>query len=492
MIRSVSELHERKILKDSTGQPASIRMRKKNIFAAALAAMILLPSDIRAQEKTALDEYVAKPDPNYSFKLVNKMEGDGGTVYVIEMISQKWLTDEEVDQPLWKHWVTIIKPNDLSSSTGLLFITGGGTDRPAPSKVDQNMIQIARATKSVVTELRMVPNQPLVFNGEKKGRSEDSMIAYSWDKFLRTGDAKWPARLPMTKSAVRAMDTVSAFCASEDGGKTKVDKFVVAGASKRGWTTWTTGAVDKRVVAIVPIVIDMLNVVPSFKHHFAAYGFWAPAVGDYQSNGIMEWQDTPEYAALMKIEEPYEYRDRLTMPKLIINSAGDQFFLPDSSQFYWKDLKGPKYIRYVPNSDHSLKNTDALASLISFHDAVIHGKKIPEFTWDLPQPGIITVSAKTRPSKIKLWQAHNPNARDFRLETLGPVYVDKEISVDESGNYRITVDQPGKGWTAAFVELTYNNQPVPYKFTTGVTVTPNTLPFEGKFVPNPPNRRASK
>ena len=75
--------------------------------------------------------------------------------------------------------------------------------------------------------------------------------------------------------------------------------------------------------------------VPGYSSE-AIYGFWAPAVHDYEVMGIMNWTDTPEYAALMKIEEPYEYRDRLTMPKLMINAAGDQFFLPDSSQFYWK------------------------------------------------------------------------------------------------------------------------------------------------------------
>jgi PhoPQ-activated pathogenicity-related protein len=46
----------------------------------------------------------------------------------------------------------------------------------------------------------------------------------------------------------------------------------VAGASKRGWTTWLTPAVDKRVRAIVPIVLDILNIVPNINHHWQAYG----------------------------------------------------------------------------------------------------------------------------------------------------------------------------------------------------------------------------
>lgn len=457
-----------------------------------LALVFLAHFHAAASDRTALDEYIAKPDSHYSYKLVNTVKGEGGTAYVLEMTSQQWLTGKEVDKPVWKHWLTIIKPDEVTSRTGLLFIGGGGNDRPAPQKPDQNLLQVAAKTKSVVTELRMVPNQPLVFAGETKGRSEDSLIAYTWDKFLRTGDEKWPARLPMTKSAVRAMDTVSAFCASEEGGKTPVEKFIVAGGSKRGWTTWTTAAVDKRVVAIVPIVIDMLNVVPSFKHHFAAYGFWAPAVGDYERAGIMDRQDTPEYNALMKIEEPFEYRDRLTMPKFLINSAGDQFFLPDSSRFYWKDLRGPKYIRYVPNSDHSLKNTDAFASLLAFYDANLQNKKLPEFDWELPEAGVIRVQAKTRPAKVKLWQATNPDARDFRLETLGPKYEATELKADGSGNYLARVPKPEKGWTAAFIELTFENEPAPFKFTSGVTIVPDTLPFEGKFKPNPPDRASGK
>src|SRR5215813_15312983 len=92
--------------------------------------------------------------------------------------------------------------------------------------------------------------------------------------------------------------------------------------------------------AILPTVIDLLNLEPSFEHHYRAYGFWAPAIAEFERTGIMRWPRTPQFQALLRIEDPYSYRDRLMMPKFIVNSAGDQYFLPDSSQFYFDDLKG--------------------------------------------------------------------------------------------------------------------------------------------------------
>ena len=385
--------------------------------------------------------------------------------------------------------MVITKPNEVTSTTGLLFIGGGSNERPAPTSPDGNIARIAAMTKSVVTELRMVPNQPLVFKGEDKGRVEDSLIAYTWDKFLRTGDEKWPARLPMTKAAVRALDTITAFCASEEGGSTRVDSFVVAGGSKRGWTTWTTAIVDKRVKAIVPLVIDMLNIVPSFEHHYEAYGFWAPAVGDYQAMRIMDWSGTPEYKRLMQIEEPWEYRDRLTLPKFMVNAAGDQFFMPDSAQFYWNDLKGPKWIRYVPNADHSLKNSDAQMSLLAFYWAQLNNKALPEVTWNLDGEGNYSVKSSVKPNEAKLWQANNPDKRDFRLETLGPAYRSTALTAEADGTFKGKVEKAEKGWTAYFVEFTYNiGAPAPLKLTTEVRVTPDTLPFAGKIPRKDPRK----
>jgi PhoPQ-activated pathogenicity-related protein len=328
--------------------------------------------------------------------------------------------------------------------------------------------------------LRLVPNQPIVFTDDpqKKKRTEDDFIAYTWDKFLRTGDEKWPARLPMTKSAVRAMDAVSAFAASADGGHNKVGRFVVSGASKRGWTTWTTAAVDNRVIAIAPAVIDLLNIEPSFVRHYRAYGKWSDAVKDYEQQGIMNWMGTKEFRALMKIEEPFQYRDRLTMPKFIVNASGDQFFLPDSSEFYFDDLKGEKHVRYVPNASHSMDKTDALESLQAFYAAIVKDTPRPQIKWSFEKDGSIKVVAKDRPDSVVVWQATNPDARNFRQDTIGNAYTSAPLQPSGPNTWVARVKAPPKGWTAFFVELTFpTGGKYPFKETSGVRVVPDTLPY---------------
>lgn len=452
--------------------------RVRSRIVACLVASSLAATLSAAQHQTALDRYVAAPDPNYKWELVNTIPGEGYTTYVIDLTSQQYLTSAEVDHPVWKHWLTIVKPDHVKSNIGFLFITGGHIGGKAPAKPDPMLVSLASATGSVASTLEDVPNEPVTFAGETKARSEDGIIAYTWDKYLRTGDEKWPLRLPMTKSAVRAMDTVTAFCKSEKGGGADVEKFFVAGGSKRGWTTWTTAAVDKRVVAITPFVIDLLNIEKSFEHHYRAYGFWAPAIHDYEEMHIMDWTGTPQYHALMQIEEPYSYRDRLTMPKYIVNDTGDQFFLPDSSQFYFDDLKGEKHLRYIPNTDHSLKGSDARESMQAFYEMVLSGTPRPKYSWKFEKDGSIRVQTTTKPTEVKLWQASDPSARDFRLEKIGAVWTSAPLEEKDKGLYVAKVEKPAQGYTAYFIEMTYPGiGKYPMKITTGVRVVPDTLPF---------------
>ena len=457
-------------------------MKKMHVLA-GLAAVVGATSGLAQAlpHRTALDEYVGAHDASYAWRVLSTATAeDGSRTVIVDLVSQHWLTDADVDRTEWQHWLTLSIPATVTSDTAMLFIGGGRNGREAPTEASGRTAAIAQATQTVVAELGMVPNQPLVFHDDGNPRSEDDLIGYAWDQYLETGDARWAPRNAMVKSAVRAMDTVTAVMASDAGGRKTVDRFVVAGGSKRGWTTWLT-ALDPRVVAIIPIVIDVLNVDPSMRHHFAAYGFWAPSVGNYVDHGIMARMDHPRLAELYRLVDPYFYRHRLTMPKLVLNAAGDQFFLPDSSRFYWDDLRGENYLRYVPNADHGLDGSDAVETIAAFHTLMATGVKPPQYSWSTASDGTLRVLAQTQPREVRLWQAHNPEARDFRVETLGRAYTSTPLMAAADGLYVVEPPEPARGWTARFVELTFDvAAATPLKLTTGVTVTPDTLPFAAK------------
>ena len=445
------------------------------------AALLLAGAPALAQP-TSLDRFVAAKDPAYGWRLVSTIPSPGATTYVLELTSQTWRSAAEVDRPVWKHWLTIVKPDRVAGATGMMNIWQGENGDPAPSQAAERAMRMALATNTVVAEVGMVPNQPLRFaDSPDKARVEDDIIAYTRVKHFTTKDDSWLVRLAMVKSGTAAMDATQQFLASEAGGRTKVDKFVVSGASKRGWTAWLVAAVDKRVVALMPLVIDALNSEAITKHHFEALGFFSSALDDYVEHGLFPHKiGTPEYQAVLAIEDPYNYRRRaaLKMPKFLINAAGDQFFLPDNSQFYYPDLPEEKHIRYVPNARHNLAGTDAVESQIAFYQAVVTGHPRPRFSWAKAPDGALVVTPQDRPKEVRLWQATNPKARDFRLDVIGPAYASTILQPDAQGRYVGRVTRPSGGWTAYFVELTYDSGGAyPFKFTTEVAVTPDVLPF---------------
>jgi PhoPQ-activated pathogenicity-related protein len=466
------------------------------MFRARFAFLICALAPLaRGGDYTALDRYVAAPDAGFRYTLVRTVNSPGLVAYQIDLVSQTWLTTAEVDKPEWHHWVTIYKPDQLTTSTAVLFINGGSnTSSPVPP--DPLMMLLAATAGAVVVDLGQVPNEPLKFAGESQSRTEDAIIAYTWDKYLRTGDERWPARLPMTKAAVRAMDAVTDFLAKLPAGGMTVKHFVVAGGSKRGWTTWSVAQVDPRVIAIAPIVIDILNVPAVFENQWRSYGFWAPAVQDYVAMGIMNWFGTPQMAALQEIEDPYQYRERLALPSYQMAATGDQFFVPDSPRFYFSDLPGEKYLRFVPNSDHGgLDSLPTALNLVGWFRAVTQNFPRPRFHWRADRSaGTLTVRVVDTPSQVMLWQASNPKTRDFRLETIGPAWTSTPLS-GTNGIYTATV-KADRGWSAFFVELTYPGpgappNDIPLVFTTEVVVTPDVYPFEappgwGTTVPTRP------
>jgi PhoPQ-activated pathogenicity-related protein len=479
-----AEILARFIIEEPDMKTPSIAGVKSNpcVIISVVLWVSVLALTARAQE-TILDKYIAKPDPAYSWKLVNTIAGEGCTGFVLQLKSQTWRSEKEVDRTVWTHWLTIVKPNSTRSNKALLFIGGGNNNDAAPTAINERAKRFAVETNTVIAELGMVPNQPLFFSDSKdKGRFEDDLIAYGRVKQMNTSDDLWLVRLAMVKSGVRALDAIQQFMASEAGGRLKIDNFVVSGASKRGWTTWLVAAVDKRVIAIMPAVIDALNSEAITRHHFEAYGFFSSALNDYVNHKIFPDKiGTPEYQHILAIEDPYNYlkRDRLKIPKFMINASGDQFFLPDNSQFYYDKIQGEKHIRYVPNVKHNLAGSDASDSMIAFYDAVLNNRARPEFSWKKQKDGSLVVTVKDKPKEVNLWQATNAKARDFRVDTIGKTYTSTSLKEQKPGVYVGRVEKPATGFTAFFVELVYDSGgKYPFKFTTEVSVVPDILPFK--------------
>jgi PhoPQ-activated pathogenicity-related protein len=224
-----------------------------------------------------------------------------------------------------------------------MYITGGGNGDSYPDPKGEDVVlssQIAMATGTVTTALFQIPNQCITFTSDpiQKCRSEDSIIAFTWDHYLKDpSDPTWLVRFPMVKASVRAMDATAAFMKTKFPGEGfDLDSFIVSGASKRGWTTWLVGAVDPVRVkvfcipefiykvfvflfmirptsfpqAIVPIVLDAINFVAVEHHQYRSYGGWSFALQDYWELNITARFDDPNMKKLCELEDPYYYASR--------------------------------------------------------------------------------------------------------------------------------------------------------------------------------------
>jgi PhoPQ-activated pathogenicity-related protein len=285
----------------------------------------------------------------------------------------------------------------------------------------------------------------------------------------------------MVKSGVAAMTAIQQFLANEAGGGVDVRRFVVSGGSKRGWTTWLVGAVDARVRAIIPIVINVLNQDAVIRHHWRAMGFFSPALKDYVEHGLVPQMIGNEgLSEARRIEDPMGYvgRRAMRMPKFVINAVGDEFFPPDATRYAYRQLPPVKRLRMLPNSRHSTEGTDIFDSMLAFYEAVLNDRPLPNYHWRVASDGAVIVRASEPPLQALLWRGTNPRGRDFRVDTIGErAFEATPLIPRRDGTFFARVHAPERGFTAWFVELTFEGATRhPFKFTTEVFVTPDVLP----------------
>ena len=432
------------------------------------------------EEYTSMSDYIESTKNEFSYDIQEVIYEENWTGYHIKMISGEWLDSKKVDQVEWWHYVDIIIPKQTTSSTGIMFIDGGEKSEDY-FRLDAQSIRNAIKTEAVIVNVSNIPFQPLNFlSSEQDSFEEDDLIAFAWNKFLKQGakqkDVEWLPRFPMTRAIVRAMDLAQEIVLQND---IVVKDFVVSGASKRGWTAWTTAAVDSRVKAVVPMVIDMLNLVPSFENHYRSYGEFSPAVQEYVNYNIQDWLGTEEFKVLMSYIEPFSFIDKFTMPKYIINAGSDEFFSTDSWRFYYDKLPGEKIIRYVPNKNHSLDGRYLTEDLVSYFYRVINDIEIPSLSWNLSDNKLIAELDYDGDYDVSVWTAKNDNGRDFRLWQEGELWEETSIGKLANNKYELNVSSNLKGYKATMIEFTIDPESeFPLIISTGPFVFPEKYPFD--------------
>ena len=433
---------------------------------------------------TSMKDYIDSTKNEFSYEIEDVFYEDEWTGYHIRMTSGEWLDSKKVENVDWLHYVDIVIPKETQTDTGIMFIDSGVNDENY-FRLDSTSVSYALRTKSVIVNIHNIPAQPVNFlASDQESFYEDDLIAYAWNQFLEGGakqkDIEWLPRLPMTRAVVRSMDLAQEITLQNN---VNVKDFVVSGASKRGWTAWTTAAVDDRVVAVVPMVIDMLNMVPSFENHYRSYGEFSPAVQSYVNYNIQDWMETDEFKTLMSYVEPYYFKEKFTMPKYLINAGSDEFFSTDSWRFYYDELPGDKLLRYVPNTNHSLNGRYLNDDLISYFYRIINDIDMPTLKWELNDNNLNVALDYEGNYNVSIWNAKNQNGRDFRLWQEGELWQKINIQKSNDNNYQVEIKDKSNGYEAIMMEFTIDPESeFPLIISSGPFVIPESYPFN-KYEP---------
>ena len=428
------------------------------LYSFATVALIASPAS------ADLESYVGKPEPAFEWQLQKKFETPNSLdhIYDFQFVSQVWQ-----GKP-WRHQLQIYQPaNTAPGATMFLWVTGG---RASPEAISLGL-ELARKSKAPVAFLYDVPNQPLLEGNLR----EDDLIAETFVRYLKTQDENWPLLLPMVKSVAKGMDVLQAF--GKKNWLTSIDKFIVAGASKRGWTTWLTAAIDKRVSAIAPVVIDVLNMRAQMPRQLQAFGAYSSRLAAYSSRGLLPIPETPAGERLLRMVDPWAYRDKLTMPKLIVNGTNDFYWNTDALNLYWEGIPSNKWVLYLPNAGHNLRRqdrepreqlNDLVTSLAAFSRHESTNTPLPNLRWSheiVDGKFRLTVDASPSPIAARLWVAHSDTA-DFRTAQWHP-----QEMINSDGKIIGEVSPPQTGREAFFGELDYEVAGLRYHLSTQMRLT---------------------
>jgi PhoPQ-activated pathogenicity-related protein len=433
---------------------AGLTTGPKQATAEPAAAATVAPS---TRTTGPLADYVATPDAATGWTRIAAGDFGAGRFLAAELVSQTWRGNP------WRHQLAVYLPEKLAAARPplVLWVDGGSTPEGAvqpPAKQLPILAAIADAAGLPAAVVRQVPNQPL-----EGGRREDDLIAHTFEQFFESGDPSSLLLLPMVKTVASALDAAEDLVRRE--WQIDVDGCVVAGASKRGWTSWLSAAVEPRIRGLVPMVIDMLDLPRHMRLQVESFAAPSEALHDYVSRGLHRRLDTPRGNELLAIVDPVRYVAAITQPKIIALGANDEYWPLESLDLYRGQLRGPTWVSYAPNAGHDIPPIRVAPLVAALGRHVAGVEPLPDVAWSCdPASRTCSLAADPLPAETLLWTAAS-DTRDFR----GARWTPQRVELTD-GRCREQLAHPEAGFRAAVVECRYARTPLPVFLSTGPLV----------------------
>jgi PhoPQ-activated pathogenicity-related protein len=221
----------------------------------------------------------------------------------------------------------------------------------------------------------------------------------------------------------------------------------------------------------------MLNMKAQTRWAQQMYGAQSERIRAYTELHLVDRMDDPRMVELRGWTDPWSFRARYTMPKLVLLGTNDPYWVVDALRHYWSDLPEPKLVFQTPNAGHDLAgNREAAPMLAAFVQSVADRQPLPRMSWEFKADGsnavAVAVSLDQPAKTFHLWTAASP-IRDFRKAKWSSV----ELPTNTGTNVVAKVQTPRDGFRAYLVEA---ELALPggqtYKLSTEARVTPDGPP----------------
>ncbi|MGC8845491.1 MAG: protein kinase domain-containing protein [Candidatus Hydrogenedens sp.] len=443
-----------------------------------------------------LSNFIKEYDNNYKFEVIEEKQGNGYKAYILDFTSQSW-HPEKTAPPVWRHWLTVIVPQQRVKDVGMLILTNGFSTLETPmSEIPPYFISLAVSSKSVVSVLEGFPrdNVGIYKTPTQIVHLEPAEFAsWSFKQYFETHETSWIVFCPLVKSIVRAMDAVQELLLKNLRSEIPLKEFVLCSETPF-FVSWLVPPVDNRVIGLVSINTTGFHLEQQIKRMFMDEVELPKFFAEIDDAGLFPLLETEDGENLLKIIDPYYYREVLKIPKLIIsmnnNQWQDMIFLSEqvlseipepvnwlvcpqlqlSREYAF--LPQQTFYNFTTSSNTNLRVYDFKDTIQVFYQRLLGQKNMPIFQWDFSAKGDCYIRVSEEIIECRLWYCSS-DRRGTLLQSQNKNWKYKILSESAEGIYRFTIPIQPQQYTAVFAEVIFPSlMGIHFPLTTDIHIIP--------------------